>query len=82
MAGVVNLAFATICSVVVKWAFAVCSVDATKCCPVQGVPVVIGIVGVVSVLLGLLLTRQHLVTNTNFLHRVIVAFNVGEQTTQ
>ena len=77
---VVNLAFATICSFVVNLAFAICSFDATTCCPVQGVPVVIGIVGVVSILLGLLLTHQHLVTNTNFLHRVIVAFNVGEQT--
>ena len=79
VAGVVNLAFATICSVVVK--FAVCSFDATECCPVPGVPVVIVIVGLVSVLLGRFLMRQHLVTNTNFLHRVIVAFNVGEQTT-
>lgn len=76
---VVNLTFATICSVVVK--FAVCSFDATECCPVPGVPVVIVVVGLVSVLLGWFLMRQHLVTNTNFLHRVIVAFNVGEQTT-
>ena len=64
---------------VVNLAFAICSLDATTCCPAQGVPVVIGIVGLVSILLGLLLTKQHLVTNTNFLHRVVVAFNVGEQ---
>ena len=65
---------------VVNLAFAICSFDATTCYPVQGVPVVVGIAGVVSILLGLVLTNQHLVTNTNFLHRVIVAFNLGEQT--
>ena len=77
---VVSLAFATICSFVASFlAFAISSANATTCCPVQCIPIVIGIVGVVSILLGLLLPRQHLVTNTNFLHRVIVAFNIGEQ---
>ena len=65
---------------VVNLVFAICSFDVTTCCLVHGVPVVTGVVGVVSILLGLLLTRQHLVTNTNFLLRVIVAFNIGEQT--
>ena len=34
------------------------------------------VVGVVAVVLGLLLVRQHLVTNTNFLDRIAAAFSV------
>ena len=38
------------------------------------------IVGLVAIALGLLLMRQHLVTKTNFLARVVVAFRMSEQT--
>ena len=37
------------------------------------------IVGLVAIALGLLLMRQHLVTKTNFLTRVVVAFEISEQ---
>ena len=38
-----------------------------------------GVVGVISIMLGLLLMRLHLETNTNFLHRLIVAFRISDQ---
>ena len=38
------------------------------------------IVGLVAIALGLVLMRQHLVTKTNFLTRVVVAFEISEQT--
>ncbi len=38
------------------------------------------IVGLVAIALGLLLMRQHLVTKTNFLIRVVVAFRMSKQT--
>ena len=63
----------------VNWAvFAVCWFEVTTCCRDQRLAV-IGGVGLVSILLGRLLTRQHLVTNRNFLHRVMIAFNISEQ---
>ena len=65
---------------VVNLVFAICSFDVATCCRDQRHAVVAGVVGLVSILLGRLLTRQHLVTNTYFLHRVIVAFKLGEQT--
>ena len=65
---------------VVNVVFAICSFDGTTCFRDQRFAVVIAVVGLISILLGLLLTHQHLVTNTNFLRRVIVAFNIGEQT--
>ena len=40
----------------------------------------VAIVGLISITLGLLLMRQHLVTKTNFLTRVVVAFRMSEQT--
>ena len=70
VAGVIN---------VINVLFAICSLDITTCCRDQLLAVLAGIVGAVSVLLGWLLMRQHLVTNTNFLHRVIVAFKLSEQ---
>ena len=64
LAGVVNLGFA------------ICSFGVTM---IPGVPHVTGVVGVFSILLGRLLTCQHLVTNINFLERVAVAFKISEQ---
>ena len=39
-----------------------------------------GSVGLMSILLGLLLMRQHVVTKTNFLERIVVAFEISKQT--
>ena len=66
LAGVVDLVVAT------------CSLDLATCSRYQRA-VVGGGIGLVSILLGLLLMRQHLVTNTHFLQRVILAFKVSEQ---
>ena len=63
MAGVVNLAF----------------VIFSLCLPSKPFPGLVGVVVVVSILLGRLLLRQHLVTHTNFLRRVIVAFNIRKE---
>ena len=60
--------------------FAIGSLDVTTCCRNERSVIVTGLVGLASFLLGGLFIRQHLTTNTNFLHRVIVAFNIGEQT--
>ena len=38
------------------------------------------VVGLVAIALGLMLMHQHLVTNTNFLERVVVAFSISERT--
>ena len=38
------------------------------------------VVGLVAIALGLMLVRQHLVTKTNFLERVVVAFSISERT--
>ena len=37
------------------------------------------VVGIVAIALGLVLMRQHLVTKTNFLARVVMAFDISEQ---
>ena len=67
-----------VAGVVNSGVFAVCWIDVATCCRDQRLAV-IGVVGLVSILLGQLLARQHLVTNTNFLHRVMVAFNISKQ---
>ena len=68
LAGVVDLVVAT------------CSIDLTPCLRNQRFPVVVGgVIGSASIVLGWLLMRQHLVTNTHFLQRVLVAFNISEQ---
>ena len=64
MAGVVNLVFA-ICSLCLQ----------NQRCPVA----VCVVVGLVSIVLGGFLLRQHLITNTNFLQRLIVAFKFCEK---
>ena len=64
---------------VVNLVFAICSLDVATCWRDQRSAIVTGLVGLVSLLLGRLLTRQHLTTSTNFLYRVIAAFNIGEE---
>ena len=64
---------------VVDLGFAIVSLFTATCVRDQCFPVVVGVVGLVSLLFGLLLTRQHLVTSTNFLQRVILAFIIDEQ---
>lgn len=68
VAGIVNLV-------------ATCGFAVTDCPQNQCFPVVIGcLFGLISILFGALLMRQHLVTNTNFLERIVVAFNISEPT--
>ena len=73
-----GLAASLLVAGVVHLAFAIWSLDVTICLRDQCFPAVIGVGGLVSIWLGLMLTRQHLVTNTNYLRRVIVAFNISE----
>ena len=64
--------------------------SAWRCCPSSVVTIAIcafvvydwtaGSVGLMSILLGLLLMRQHVVTKTNFLERIVVAFEISKQT--
>ena len=74
-----GLAASLLVAGVVHLAFAIWSLGVTICLRDQCFPAVIGVGGLVSIWLGLVLTRQHLVTNTNYLRRVIVAFNISEQ---
>ena len=69
MAGVVNLAH-----VIYSLLAAICTRN--ECCQ----DVVILIVGSISMGIGCFLMRQHLTTNTNFLRRVMVAFNISKRT--
>ena len=58
----------------------ICSLDTTSCLREQCLAVLAGgVIGLIATWLGWLLMRQHLRTNTNFLHRVVVAFNVSER---
>lgn len=74
-----GLAASLLIAGVVNLVFAICSFDVTTCCRDQRSAIVACVVGLASILLGLLLTRQHLITSTHFLHRVIAAFIIGEQ---
>ena len=66
---------------VVALVLGICSLDTTSCLRNQCLPVLAGsAIGLISTWLGCFLMRQHLRTNTNFLHRVIVAFNISERT--
>ena len=71
MAGVINLA-ASLWYVIVTVCWRGQQLDT--------VDFVTGLLGlVVLILLGRLLIRQHLTTNTNFLERLIVAFRISER---
>ena len=75
LVGVVDLVLA-----VVALVLNICSLDTTTCLRNQCLSVLAGgVIGLISIWLGWLLMRQHLRTNANFLHRVIVAFNISER---